>query len=226
MYLRSYRNLQHLIHKLVQSGGRVLSGPDSPNMVMPGLALHHEMQLMVDAGLTPMQALMSATKWPSEFLRKQDQLGTIATGKIADAVVLTANPLQDIANTKSIEMVIKDGAIVDRTMHPDYTNPIPRPESDQSQINPEPRARSVSPVIATEGDGSAAIVIRGQNFVSTSIVTFDGQLIATQFVNPSELKATIPARLLARVGTFSLKVSSPKPGGGLSNDVKFMVKFR
>lgn len=204
----------------------MLSGPDAPNMVMPGLSLHHEMQLMVDAGLTPMQALMSATKWPAEFLRKQAQLGTVEAGKIADAVILNANPLEDIANTKSIEMVIKDGQIVDRTMHPDYTNPIPRPEADQSQINPEPRSRSLTPIIATEGDPSASLVVRGQNFARTSVVIFDGQWIPTTFVNPSELNATIPGRLLARVGTFSVKVWSPKPGGGMSNDVKFMVKFR
>lgn len=225
-YLRSYRNLQNLIRKLIQSGGRVLAGPDAPNMVMPGLSLHHELQLFVDAGLTPMQALMSATKWPATFLRKQDQLGTIEAGKIADLVILTANPLEDIANTKKIENVIKDGQVVDRTMHPDYTNPIPRPETDQSQLNPDPRARSLSPVIATEGDASAVLVVRGQNFVKTSVVIFDGQWIPTAFLNPGELNATIPGRLLTRAGTFSVKVWSPKPGGGMSNDLKFMVKFR
>jgi urease alpha subunit len=173
-----------------------------------------------------MQAIQSATKWPAIFMRKQDQLGTVEAGKIADLVILSANPLEDIANTKKIEMVMKDGQIVDRTMHPDFAIPIPRPQNDQSQINATPRAQRMSPIIATEGDAEISLVIQGQNFARFSTVLFDVQLIPTTFVKSTELNAKIPARLLTRVGTFPVTVSSPKPGGGMSNELKFLIKFR
>jgi imidazolonepropionase-like amidohydrolase len=77
--------------------------------------LHEELALLVRAGLTPMQALEAATKLPAEFLGKQQTQGTIEPDKIADLLLLDANPLDDIHNTQKIRAVILRGKLLDRS---------------------------------------------------------------------------------------------------------------
>lgn len=79
------------------------------------LELHDELQLLVRAGLTPLEALRSATSNPARFLGMQGDLGTIEKGKLADIVLLRADPLQDITNTENIEAVVANGRLFDRT---------------------------------------------------------------------------------------------------------------
>ena len=94
----------------------MLAGSDSPNpFVYPGFSLHDELGLLVRAGLTPAQALRTATINPATFLGVTDSLGTVAPGKVADLVLLDANPLADIANTKRIRAVIQGGRLLNRT---------------------------------------------------------------------------------------------------------------
>ena len=83
--------------------------------VFPGFSLHQELALFVRAGLTPMQALQTATRNPAEFMGRLKDLGTIEQGKLADLVVLDANPLDDIANTRTIRAVVLEGHYLDRT---------------------------------------------------------------------------------------------------------------
>ena len=71
--------------------------------------------MLVRAGLIPLEALQSATLNPACFLGMQGELGTIEKGKLADIVLLGADPLQDIANTQKIEAVIVNGHLFDRT---------------------------------------------------------------------------------------------------------------
>jgi imidazolonepropionase-like amidohydrolase len=82
--------------------------------VFPGFSLHEELALFVRAGLTPMQALQTATRNPAEFMGRLADLGTVATGKLADLVLLDANPLDDIANTRRIRAVVLAGRYFDR----------------------------------------------------------------------------------------------------------------
>jgi len=82
--------------------------------VFPGFSLHEELALFVEAGLTPMQALQTATRNPAEFMGRLDDLGTVAQGKLADLVLLDANPLDDIANTRRIHAVVLAGRYFDR----------------------------------------------------------------------------------------------------------------
>jgi len=71
--------------------------------------------MLVKAGLTPMQALQAATRNPARFLGKDDSLGTAEKGKIADLVLLEANPLESISNTQKIDSVIVNGRLLDRS---------------------------------------------------------------------------------------------------------------
>jgi imidazolonepropionase-like amidohydrolase len=75
----------------------------------PGASLHRELELFVDAGISPADTLRIATQNGSKFVYREDQIGTIETGKIADLVVLSANPLDDIRNTRKIVSVVKAG---------------------------------------------------------------------------------------------------------------------
>jgi imidazolonepropionase-like amidohydrolase len=82
--------------------------------VFPGFSLHEELELFVQAGLTPMQALQTATRNPAEFMGRLADMGTVAQGKLADLVLLDANPLDDIANTRKIRAVVLAGRYFDR----------------------------------------------------------------------------------------------------------------
>jgi imidazolonepropionase-like amidohydrolase len=97
------------------AGVPIMAGTDTTApFVFPGSSLHEELALLVQAGLTPMEALQAATKRPAEFLGRLQTQGTIERGKIADLVLLDANPLADIHNTQRISAVILRGKLLDR----------------------------------------------------------------------------------------------------------------
>lgn len=107
--------------KLHAAGVRIAFGTDSSTAV--GWNDHQELTDMVAAGLTPMQVLVAATKTAAELM-KLDQLGTVAAGKSADFLVLDANPLQDIDNTRRIARVYLRGKALDRAaMRAAWTKP-------------------------------------------------------------------------------------------------------
>ena len=82
--------------------------------IFPGFSLHDEMALFVDAGLTPMEALQTATRNPAQFMGRTSEMGTIEKDKIADLVLLEANPLDDIHNTRKIHAVVLNGRYLSR----------------------------------------------------------------------------------------------------------------
>ena len=81
---------------------------------VPGFSLHVELERLVEAGLTPLEALRAATLNPARVLKLSDSLGTVDTGKLADLVLLDANPLEDIRNTQKIRAVVADGRLYRR----------------------------------------------------------------------------------------------------------------
>jgi imidazolonepropionase-like amidohydrolase len=97
-----------MLHK---AGVPFLAGTDTPAGVhiFPGYSLHEELQRFVAAGFTPLEALQTATINPARFFGMEDQLGAVEKGKVADLVLLSANPLADIANTQKIAGVIVNG---------------------------------------------------------------------------------------------------------------------
>ena len=105
--------MKEATYKFHEAGGLLINGTDSPGAALPGWSLHQEMELFVEAGLTPMAALLATTLNNAKVLGKEDELGTIEAGKYADLVILDADPLQDITNTQEIHLVIKDGLVLD-----------------------------------------------------------------------------------------------------------------
>lgn len=97
------------------AGVPLLAGTDvGVSLVVPGRSLHKELELLVNAGLTPLEALRTTTIEPARFLAATDSLGTIEVGKVADLLLLDANPLDDITNTRQIRGVVLNGRYLDR----------------------------------------------------------------------------------------------------------------
>jgi Amidohydrolase family len=106
----NFQKLLSVVGAMQRAGVEILAGSDSPNpYVFPGFSLHDELALLVEAGLTPIQALRTATSNPAKFLRMSDTVGTIEKGNLADLILLDANPLDDIRNTQRIYGVVANG---------------------------------------------------------------------------------------------------------------------
>jgi imidazolonepropionase-like amidohydrolase len=104
-----------LVGRAHAAGVRVMAGTDMGNpYVFPGFSLHEELALLVEGGLAPLDALRAATVEPARFLGATDSLGTVAAGKLADLVLLDADPLADIRNTTRIRGVVVNGRWLDR----------------------------------------------------------------------------------------------------------------
>jgi imidazolonepropionase-like amidohydrolase len=104
-----------IVGKMNAAGVPMMAGTDTTApYVFPGSSLHEELSLLVQAGLTPMQSLQAATRRPAEFLGKLQTQGTVQQGKIADLLLLDANPLEDIHNTERIRAVVLRGKLLDR----------------------------------------------------------------------------------------------------------------
>ena len=109
---RAWDNILALVGGFHRAGGMVLAGTDCPNVaIVSGFSLHRELELLVRAGLSPMEAIVAATRRPAERLGKRDVFGTIAPGRAADLLLLAADPLADIRNIRRIERVIAGGIV-------------------------------------------------------------------------------------------------------------------
>jgi len=103
-----------VVRDMRRAGVEFMAGTDLPYPPLPGSGLHDEMSLFVRAGLTPLEALQSATLNPARFLDKTEQFGTVEEGKSADLVLLDANPLADIENARKIRAVVVKGKYLSR----------------------------------------------------------------------------------------------------------------
>lgn len=222
-----FERLGEFLRRLVKAGGNVVTGTDAP-AVLPGVSLHREMEFLVEFGLSPMQAILAATKIGADYLGKADVLGTVEEGKLADVIIVNGDPLQDITHTRRIETVIKDGEVVDTTFHAGFSNPIPRPHSQEFYGYPPPKLEEILPKVAREGEKELAMVVKGKDFFPGSVVSFGGNMVPTVFLSQRELTATVPSHLL-RVGTIPVAVVNPRPnefpGRRISNPVALIVKF-
>jgi imidazolonepropionase-like amidohydrolase len=113
------RFVQHeleIVQRMRRAGIPFLAGTDTPAGVgvLPGFSLHEELQRFVDAGFTPLQALQTATRNPAIFLDRTADFGSVEPGRIADLVLLDADPTTDIRNTRRIATVVANGRVLNR----------------------------------------------------------------------------------------------------------------
>ena len=231
---QGYEKRKDFIGRFVRAGGKVLAGCDTASFVLSGICLHRELELLVEAGLTPMQAIQAATRNNFEFLQ-EEELGTIEPGKLADLMIVREDPLANIRNTRTIDLVIKDGRIVDTNYHADFVNPIPNPFVGGGFVNPRPFLRIIYPMSSKGLNQELTLILEGSNLVDESVVEFDGvevlsspvksTMLRETMYNPvyTQLEVTVPARLLNRYGSYRVIVKNPRPQGGISNALIFFV---
>jgi imidazolonepropionase-like amidohydrolase len=112
---RVFAKLLQVVGMMHHAGVKFMPGTDSIDpYIFPGFSVHDELALFVQAGLTPMQALQAATWNPAEYLGITDTAGSVAIGKVADLVLLDANPLEDIRNTQRIWAVVLHGKLLQK----------------------------------------------------------------------------------------------------------------
>ena len=222
-----FKKVQEFIREYAQAGGKLTAGTDTTGYA-PGLSLSFEMQSLVDAGGTPMQAILAATKWAAELGHKEKDLGTVEPGKVADITVIEGDPLKDITAVRNVLLVVKDGEVVDTSYDPKFVNPIARTALNGQLKGPEngPELSGVTPGIAREGDRDVTLQVAGKKFTPQSVVRLDATELKTQFVSDSKLTAVIPSASLQKVGSYPVTVVNPGSGGGTSNRRYFIVNFK
>jgi hypothetical protein len=227
-----YEKLSDFIRRFVRAGGKLHTGSD-PNSVLPAWGVHTELEMLVDVGLSPMEALLAATRNPAEMIGKQNELGVIKPGSFADIVVVDGNPLQDITRTRSIKMVFKEGNPLKLGYSKEFKNPIPRPFPDR----PEPEIDDISPKVIAQPDAPVTLKVTGANFLSTAVVTLDGKPLRTKaemksggypenFERTREVSAVVDSKTIQRPGTYKVNVVHEGLGGAVSNSVYLVVKFK
>jgi hypothetical protein len=130
--LSGYKMLQDFVRRFAAAGGKIHSGSD-PNHVLAGYGVHVELEMLVEAGLTPVQAIQTASINVAQAWGKDKEYGSVEKGKIADLVIVRGDPRQNISDTQNVEMVFIEGKVMDISYHPDYKNPIPRPIEDRPE---------------------------------------------------------------------------------------------
>lgn len=246
-FKEAYRLTGEFVKRWVELGGKVLGGTDAPRIGTEGLTVHMEMAMLAEIGLTPMQALQAETLWGAEILTVRRKtpttppVGLVAKGAYADLVILTANPLDNIENTKKIERVMKGGQFVEFGYTPNYATSKPG-QVTAVHNNLEPEISAISPHTVVEGSPEFEMVIEGEGFVEDSVIRVDGIPIPTTFVNMRTLRAKISGSVIAqatpdrfvmfgaeqRVGvygdrTVKITVFNGPPDGGTSNSVSLRV---
>ena len=119
-----FTGVKSTVRKLHDAGVNIATGTDSgtPGVVI-GKGLHKELELMVEAGISPMEAIIAGTRNAADNMAKVSELGTVESGKLADLIAVSGDPLRDIRNTREIELVIKNGEILVNRI--DTCNPKP-----------------------------------------------------------------------------------------------------
>jgi imidazolonepropionase-like amidohydrolase len=249
---RSYANMIRFHKMLIDAGGKPLIGGDTNGTKLSGFVVHDEMEIWQEGGIQPMQILQAATSWTAQAMKKDRDYGTIEAGKIADLVILNADPLQDIANTRQIDNVVFDGTIINRAFTADYhptflgtgddiravegledvrSLKIKGVSTDRNPAtSPQPAIETVAPRWVKAGDPTTTITLTGFNFVDRSEVQFNGMSVPFARVSDTQLKVTVDAGLIAQPGRHDIVVVNPAPlvadATGTSNKAHLLVDYR
>lgn len=213
----AYKLIQDFARRYVAAGGKMHSGSD-PGTLLPAYGLHAELELAIDAGLSPLVAIQSASLNVAKAWGKDKDYGSVEMGKVADLVIVGGDVMKDISATQNVEKVFLDGKAVDRSFHPNYRNPIPRPMSDRFLTN----LAQVSPAALAEG-APGAVKLSGANFRPSHQVLVNGKKVPSKFVNGRELEVQVPA---LAAGTHKISVIDPGVAASESNAVYLVVSFK
>ena len=238
---RGYQNALRFHKMFVDAGGHLIPGANTGSGRVPAFSLFQEMAIHTEAGATPMQVIQGATKWSAEMIGKDNELGTINVGKIADIVIVNADPLQDVQNLRTTNTVIFDGKVVPRAYTSNYSDtfwrdadfnyPVdalewvtamrgaigPNPNQQPAAAlpdpseSPQPGIETINPVMVTEGNPTVTLTLKGFNFVRRSQVLFRGQPVPYKVVNAGELQVILDAQVLREPGWHELAVKNPWP---------------
>jgi len=186
-----------------------------------------------------MSIIQAATLWPAQAMRVADRIGTLEAGKLADVIVVNADPLADIQNLREIDTVIQNGKVVDREFHSSYstlfggTNVEERftvndpkwvralkremgggpggAQAPDSFESPQPAIEGIFPTRIAQGSPAVALTLKGFGFVARSRVYYDGVSVPYRRVNANELEVTLDAALLEKPGRYPIVVVNPPP---------------
>jgi hypothetical protein len=131
--MEGYAKRDEFLRKYVKAGGKIMGGADNSFDVLSGLTTHQELQMLVYCGLTPMDAILSVTRWAAEAIHVDKEVGTVEPGKFADLITITGDPLANIKNTRNVDTVILNGKMINRAFDPNWKNPVPRPARTQRE---------------------------------------------------------------------------------------------
>ena len=236
--MAGYQNLLRFYRMFDAAGGKTLIGGDTNAAKVAGFVIHNEMEIFQEAGIPRMRIIQGATKWSAEKMGVAGDLGTIEAGRLADILIVNADPLADIANLRDIDSMIFDGKVIDRGFHAHYSTPFLGSVDDIRVVealpwtvalkeatfgggnaqqppdpieSPQPAIQTINPVWATQGDSTLTLRLTGFNFTRRSRVLFDGVSVPWRWVGPTELEVTIDENLLRRAGRFDIVVHNPPP---------------
>ena len=229
-----YKRAGLFVKELVDAGGKVIAGDDTgagAGSATPGLALHLEMRMLNEVGLTPMQVIQAATTWGAEAWGKSKEVGTVEAGKRADLLVLNRNPLDDLSATTDIFKIVQGGNVVDRDALAKWREILPRPGAmiDPLPGYPNPLLHvpfidEISPEwVKVNQKGATELTITGENFSKDCLVLLNDRLIPAKPGSQGELRVPIPAALLKKPGTYPLAVVQSGSAGAVSNTFYLIV---
>ena len=218
---RGIHVLKELTRTLQKSGARLLLGTDAPSyFVVPGFSAHQELQNLVNAGLSPFQALQAATTNPAEFLKGLSEFGTVETGKRADLLLIKCNPLKNISCAKQLAGVMLRGHWISENRIQEMLKDV-----IESYKIPENRFENLPELPAESGLLANYEIIFNNTVVGEERISIrndsDTQEIFSQQVADPPLEAIYQTKIHRSDQDLEVDVQSSRPEG----DSNLMIRF-
>jgi hypothetical protein len=215
-----YDKTNEFIRRFVEAGGKLKEGSDSP-FGMAALLMHQALVMDVEAGVSAMRAVESATLNVAKTFGMDRDFGSIEPGKVADLIVVNGNPLDDIWATQDVAYVVQGGVNMDIGFHR-YKNPIPSFYAYQTL----PREIRISPRLMTETTTPQVLTVNGAGMWPFHRVLVNGRPMNTRYVSKNEIQATIPADIVSSPGLYIVTVKSEGQPIAESNRAHLLIRHQ